>query len=128
MKDSKAICDYPPAMILAEINDLREKGALTIIYSQECCTNHMLFDLPCGHLMLERTEHDHMPLLTLLDIPLRWRHGPTTAKQKAKNYTVDIVQQAPNNCGEWDYKSCIDKFQRYFSVAQKSEIIRNFLC
>ena len=85
-------------MILAEINDLREKGALTIIYSQECCTNHMLFDLPCGHLMLERTEHDHMPLLTLLDIPLRWRHGHNTALQTVN--TVNIIHQPSKRHGE----------------------------
>ena len=66
----------------------------------DSCTNHTLFNLPCRHLTLQRMEHDHMPLPTLPEIPLRWRHGPTTAKQKAN--TVDIVQQPPKNGGEWD--------------------------
>ena len=124
-EDSKAVGSYALAIILAEFNDLREKGALTTVYSQECCTNHILFNLPCRHLMLERMQHDHMPLLTLQDIPLRWRHDPTTAHQTAN--AVDIVRQPSQRHGEWDYKSCIDKFDRYFSVADRSEIIRNIL-
>ena len=120
LEDSEAIGNYALAIVLAEFNDLRENGALTTVYSQECCTNHMLFDPPCRHLMLERMEHDHMPLLTLQDIPLRWRHGPSTAPQTAN--TVDIVHQPSRRHGEWDYKSCIDKFERYFSVAEKSSM------
>ena len=70
-------------------------------------------------------QHDHMPLLTLEIIPLRWRRGPNTAPQTAN--TVDIVHQPSKRHGEWDYKSCIDKFECYFSAAERSEIIRNIL-
>ena len=66
---------------------------------------------------------ERMPLLTLPDIPFRWRHGPNTAPQTVN--TVDIVHQPSKHHGEWNYKSCIDKFERYFSAAERSEIIRN---
>ena len=53
LEDSKAIGNTALTMVLTEFNDLRERGALTTVYSQKCCTNHILFNLPCRHLMFE---------------------------------------------------------------------------
>ena len=63
LEDSEAIGNYVLAIVLSEFNDLRERGAVTTVYSQECCTNHVLFDLPCRHLKLSNLIHQHLSFL-----------------------------------------------------------------
>ena len=95
--DVAQVGNYALAMCLSEYMDLHDKGVLTNEYSATCCNNHAMFDLPCRHLLLQRMKEDCCPLLSIDDIPQRWRRSiqiqersPNTVKRVAltKNHTT----------------------------------------
>ena len=123
-EDAAKIGRYASAIILAEYTDLHEKGSLSVPCSPTCCTNHILFNLPCRHLLLERMQHDRLPLLSIDDIPLRWQCSK--GHQEQPN-SVKMLQRPKNREAGWAYQSCIDKFERYFTVAERYTKIQKIL-
>lgn len=49
------------AFIASEYDALKELGVSDVSYSDCCCHNHMLYRLPCRHLLLERLRGDISP-------------------------------------------------------------------
>ena len=113
-------------IINEEYNTVKNK-ILTAQYNDECCKIHKHYGLPCRHMMLKRMKENKVPLLSIDDIPLRWRH----------DYNMNIINNTPNTVmlkkikqmknNDWTYKACIDKFERYFSEARKSKGIQEIL-
>ena len=124
-EDSKKLGTFASAMIFSEYMDLKLNGVLSIPYSETCCKNHTLYNLPCKHLILMRIKEDKNPLLTINDIPCRWI---ITNENKTDNpNTIERYLRPKNKENNWSYSNCIDKFERFFSLANRSLEIRNIL-
>ena len=121
--DAQAIGVFPLTLMLSEYVDLREKGALNVPYGHDCCKNHMFFNLPCRHLMLERLREDKLPLLSLEDIPARWRRSLVKPSKPA---STEFSRPVPEE-HSWGFNSCMARFERYFSAASRSQSIQKVL-
>lgn len=115
---------YCLSLLGCEFSDLRETGARDVT-SEDCCKNHLMFNIPCKHFLLRRLREDASPLLTLADIPKRWQRSeypPSTP-----NHIETRSQPTKTTDSSWDYGTCVDKFERYFSAAHRSPAVRQVL-
>ena len=124
--DVAQVGNYALAMCLSEYMDLHDKGVLTNEYSATCCNNHAMFDLPCRHLLLQRMKEDCCPLLSIDDIPQRWRRS-IQIEERSPNTVERVALTKNDNDQEWSYSACVAKFERYFSNARRSEKVRMVL-
>ena len=128
-EESKKIGNFPFSVIYAEYLELISKGSLSTEYSDCCCKIHMLYGLPCRHLLLQRLKEEKNPLLCQEDVPKRWCRGtcdgviPQTPAILTRERSTPIIDTSKN----WDYTSCIHKFEKYFSNAKRDDRIREIL-
>lgn len=123
-EDQERLGVFCLAFVGSEYEDMKELGVSDVSYSDSCCHNHMLYRLPCRHLLLERLRNDCSPLLTLDDIPTRWHrtfYNPSLPSQVTMISTQRL--QEP----DWAYTSCIDKFEKYFTAASHSRHVQEIL-
>ena len=117
----------PLTIIYSEYIDLHERGSLDKEYNHLCCKNHLIYGLPCKHLILQRIIDNRVPLLTIDDIQMRWRHVEYQDIVKKMPNTVEKVTVNKKSNNDWSYSACVDKFEKFFSVAKRSEQVRNIL-
>ena len=125
--EAEKVGTFALAIILSEDNDLHEQGVLSKEYNAECCKNHMIFGLPCRHLILQRMMEKRNPLLTLEDIPNRWIYSENFGILKKEPNVVEKTRVQKRLDGDWSFSSCIDRFERYFTVAKRSKEVRRVL-
>ena len=113
------------SIVYSEYIDLQNKGVLFKEYSPDCCKIHMMFGIPCRHLLLQRINEDAFPLLSISDFPDRFLRNDNYNAPPEKNETSVVeCQNEPNN---YSYSNCVARFEKYFSCAARSEEIRNIL-
>ena len=125
LNDTEQVGTFALTLLLSEYMDLHNMGVLSKEYSESCCKNHLLFGLPCKHLLLARMKLDANPLVTLDDIPQRWRRSIYSQCNEPNTITTIVKKHIPND--DWSYASCVSKFERYFSFAKRSQEIRDIL-
>ena len=124
-EDSRLIGSLALNIIHSEYNDLSCNGCLEKEYSRDCCKTHLIFGLPCKHLLLQRIKNDAVPLLSIEDIPKRWKYLHNTQIVSQKNPITTIIREdAPI---DYSYSGCIARFEKYFSSAHRSQEIRDAL-
>ena len=124
-EDIEKIGIYALTMILAEYTDLQQIGTLANEYGDNCCKNHMIYGIPCKHLLIKRIQEEQNPLLTLNDIPIRWMRFLNTVSNTQN--TIEIIKKQKSDSNDWSYSSCVDKFERYFTFAARSQEVRRIL-
>ena len=79
-EDTINIGNYSLAIVQSEHSNLLNSGVLPIPFSDKCCLIHMMYGLPCHHLLLDRIlaqkpEESVCLLLSIEDFPDRWRRS-----------------------------------------------------
>lgn len=124
--DAKKIGNFPSAFILSEFRNIETEGVIkSDLPDENCCHNQMIYDLPCKHLILKRIEIDAYPLLSIEDIPKRWMHEVNEDLPQRKEISIIPAQKIKEKT--WDYSECIDKFEKYFSIAYRSQEVQEIL-
>ena len=108
-------------------NDILENLRLHKEYGPTCCDTHVILGLPCRHLLFKRMKENNDPLLTINDIHPRWLHSYQYDISKSIRNRVSIKKIKLLEDGNWTYSACIDRFERYFSVAKRSKAIQKIL-
>ena len=112
------------AFIGCEYEAMKNLGVSDVDYSDTCCRNHLVYKLPCRHLLLQRLREDVSPLISLEDILARWHR---TCYDSLQPSTVTTVSARMSDEQDWAYTSCIDKFERYFTAASHSRPVQEIL-
>lgn len=76
-EDSRKIGSIALSKIVEEYTKLTDH-VLTNRYSPNCCNTHVIYGIPCRHLMLERLNKEDAPLLNITDFDQRWTHDYDT--------------------------------------------------
>ena len=82
--------------------------------------------------MLERIEEydeidETTPLLTLDDFDPRWMHNYDENVIGKVQSQVSIKKAKKIEDDDWTYTACINRFEKYFTVAKKSHSIQDIL-
>jgi len=99
------------------------------VESEDCqdCSVCQSYGLPCFHIMLSRYRNGIDPMISIKDIPKRWI--VSDGRQIIPNNPTKIIiyKNETNESNEWDYSTCISKFEYYFNIAKRSSKVKDAL-
>lgn len=95
-------------------------------YSDDCCDTHYSYRLPCRHLLLKRMKEreENPPYIQIDDFDPRWLHNYDVNVIQTKANTVSLRATTTIKDNDWSYTACIDRLEKYFTNAKRSESIQ----
>ena len=125
-EDAKIIGTYALDRVNEEFKELTTK-TISGEYRDNCCDMWEVYGLPCKHLILARMQEKRKPYLYLDDFDPRWFHNYNYNIIPRVANTVSIRQAEKIKDTDWTYKACIDRFEKYFTIAKISNMIQQIL-